>query len=126
LESTGCERYGVVPFSIRRLLIFITVGRRLLGVRKRAVVLMIALFALLAPLFIGCSSAPPCTVSPIEIEETREDVKSLDASLEQAKERVRSLQDKLSEKQKEYETKKDKPADLKKKVGELEKGSGRG
>lgn len=94
--------------------------------RKRAVVLMIALFALLAPVCIGCSSAPPCTVSPIEIEETREDVKNLDKSLQEAKERVRTLQEKLAEKQKEYEAKKDKPAELRTKVEKLEKGSGRG
>ena len=94
--------------------------------RKRAVVLMIALFALLAPVFIGCSSAPPCTVSPIEIEETREDVKDLDTSLEEAKERVQALQEKVDAKKKEYEAKKDKPAELRKKVESLEKGSGRG
>jgi peptidoglycan hydrolase CwlO-like protein len=94
-------------------------------VRKSAVV-MIALFALLAPVFIGCSSAPPCTVSPIEIEETREDVKSLDKSLQEAKERVQTLQEKFAEKQKEYDSKKDKPAEIRKKVAELQKGSGRG
>lgn len=93
--------------------------------RKSAVV-MIALFALLAPVFIGCSSAPPCTVSPIEIEETREDVKSLDKSLQEAKERVQTLQEKFAEKQKEYDSKKDKPAEIRKKVAELQKGSGRG
>jgi chromosome segregation ATPase len=87
---------------------------------------MIALFALLAPVFIGCSSAPPCTVSPIEIEETREDVKSLDKSLQEAKERVQTLQEKFAEKQKEYDSKKDKPAEIRKKVAELQKGSGRG
>lgn len=94
--------------------------------RKRAVVSLIALFALLAPVFIGCSSAPPCTVSPIEIEETREDMKTLDKNLQEAKERVESLQERLAKTRKEYDSKKDKPAELRKKVEELEKGSGRG
>jgi peptidoglycan hydrolase CwlO-like protein len=95
-------------------------------VRNRIVSCVIVLSTLLAPLVLGCSSAPPCTVSPIEIEETREDVKNLDKSLQEAKEKVQALQSKLAEKQKEYDQKKDKPAELRKKVEELEKGSGRG
>jgi len=93
---------------------------------RRTTIALILLFTILAPLVLGCSSAPPCTVSPIEIEETREDVKNLDESLQKAKEKMRGLQAKLDEKKKEYQAKKDKPAELRKKVEELKKGSGRG
>ncbi len=88
-------------------------------------IVFLTLLAFLVPLLAGCSSPPPCTVSPIEIEETREDTKTLDKSLAEAREKAKQLETKLREKRKEYNQKKDKPAELRKKVDELKKGSGR-
>jgi len=73
----------------------------------------------------GCAKVPPCTVSPVEIEETREDVKILEKDLVTAKERSKKLSDELAKKKAELDSKKDKPGELRKKLDDLEKGSGR-
>jgi len=62
---------------------------------------------------LGCSAAPPCPVTPIHIEETREDVKVLERDLSSTRERADELQAKVE------------PAELRKKLDELKKGSGR-
>jgi hypothetical protein len=74
---------------------------------------------------LGCAKVPPCTVSPINIEETREDVKILDRDLAAAKARAKTLSEELAAKKAELESKKDKPAELRKRLDDLEKGSGR-
>lgn len=74
----------------------------------------------------GCAKVPPCTVSPIDIEETREDVKILDRDLAAAKARAEQLTDELAKKKAELDSKKDKPDELRKKLDDLKKGSGRG
>ncbi len=91
----------------------------------RSKMTLLILFSFLAPLAAGCSSAPPCTVSPIEIEETRADTKDLDKNLEEARKRAKKLETRLAAKKKEFEKKKDVPAKLRKKLDELKKGSGR-
>lgn len=82
-------------------------------------------FFVLAGAF-GCAQVPPCTVSPIDIEETREDVKILDKDLVAAKARAKKLSDELAQKKAELERQKDKPGELRKKLDDLKKGSGRG
>jgi len=74
---------------------------------------------------LGCSKVPPCTVSPIEIEETREDIRVLGKDLEKAKEREKQLKERLAQKKKELEEKKPIPEELRKKLERLKKGSGR-
>jgi len=64
-------------------------------------------------------------VSPVEIEETREDVGVLQGDLLAARKRAKELRDDLAAKQAEYASKKDKPAEMQKRVDELKKGSGR-
>ncbi len=73
----------------------------------------------------GCAQIPPCTVSPIEIEETREDVKVLEKDLVEARTRSKKLSEELAAKQTELGSKKDKPKELKKRLKDLKKGSGR-
>jgi hypothetical protein len=73
----------------------------------------------------GCAKVPPCTVSPVDIEESREDVKILENDLVTAKERARKLSEELAKKKAELDSKKDKPGELRKKLEDLEKGSGR-
>jgi predicted RNase H-like nuclease (RuvC/YqgF family) len=73
----------------------------------------------------GCAKVPPCTVSPIDIEETREDVKVLQKDLAAARARAKELREELAAKQAEHDSKKDKPDELRKKLDDLKKGSGR-
>ena len=73
----------------------------------------------------GCAKVPPCTVSPVTIEETREDVKILDKDLLAARDRAKKLSAELAKKKAELDSKKDKPKKLRKKLDELKKGSGR-
>lgn len=81
---------------------------------------------LVALLFVlGCSRVPPCTVSPIEIEETREDVKVIQKNLDKAKQKEKELKEKLEQKKKELAKKKPLPEQLRKKLEKLKKGSGR-
>jgi len=79
----------------------------------------------IAVLLLGCSHVPPCTVSPIEIEETREDVKVLDQDLAKAKQKEKELKERLAKKKKELAEKKPLPEELRKKLERLKKGSGR-
>lgn len=74
---------------------------------------------------VGCAKVPPCTVSPIDIEETREDSKILEKDLVTARERAKELTNELASKKADLESKKDQPAKLRERVDELEKGSGR-
>ncbi len=86
--------------------------------------LLAGLFLMAAGAF-GCAKVPPCTVSPVDIEETREDVKILEKDLVAAREQARLLSARLEALKAEYEAKKDQPAKLRKKLDELRKGSGR-
>ena len=86
--------------------------------RELAVFLLTASF--------GCSAAPPCPVTPIHIEETREDEKVLERDLTAARDRADKLKSELDEKKAKLEERKDKPDELRQKLEELKKGSGRG
>jgi septal ring factor EnvC (AmiA/AmiB activator) len=78
-----------------------------------------------ATLGFGCAQVPPCTVSPVEIEETREDVKVVQKDLAAAKDRAQKLSAELAAKKAELDSKKDKPAEMRAKLKDLKKGSGR-
>ncbi|MDH3197418.1 MAG: hypothetical protein OEO21_04180 [Candidatus Krumholzibacteria bacterium] len=78
-----------------------------------------------AALGFGCAQLPPCTISPVEIEETREDVKVLHKDLAEAKDRAQKLSAELAAKKAELDSKKDKPAEMRAKLKDLKKGSGR-
>ena len=73
----------------------------------------------------GCAEIPPCTVSPVDIEETREEVKIVEKNLVEARSRASELREELARKRAELNAKKDKPPELRKKVEKLQKGSGR-
>ena len=73
----------------------------------------------------SCANVPPCTVSPINIEETREDVKILEKDLVATRARAKQLSEELATKKADLESKKNKPKELRNKVDELKKGSGR-
>jgi predicted nuclease with TOPRIM domain len=67
----------------------------------------------------------PCDVSPVEIEELKEDISVLDADLAAVQERVKRLSDDLVAKQADLEAKKPKPDELRRRLEELKRGSGR-
>ncbi len=83
-------------------------------------------WAIFAAGLFGCAKVPPCTVSPVNIEETREDVKILEKDLIAARERAKQLSEELAAKKATLDAKKGQPEELRKKVEELKKGSGRG
>lgn len=94
-------------------------------IQRRPWVMGFYVFALTALSALGCAKIPPCTVSPVEIEETRESVKLVEKDLVDAKAKAKELSERLAAKQAEFDSKKDKPAELRKKLEELKKGSGR-
>jgi chromosome segregation ATPase len=64
-------------------------------------------------------------VSPVEIEELREDVAVVEKNLATALERKDNLNKELAVKQADLDSKKDKPAELRARLEELRRGSGR-
>lgn len=54
------------------------------------VVLMLALCSVAG--FIGCSAVKPCTVSPVDIEELKSDIRDVDAQLATAKATLAKVQ----------------------------------
>ncbi|MBN1164546.1 MAG: hypothetical protein JXB45_08205 [Candidatus Krumholzibacteriota bacterium] len=73
----------------------------------------------------GCGEAPPCDTGLITLDETRLDAETYEQEMAETGERVADLQTRLAKKNKEIELIKDKPAEIRKKVNELKKGSGR-
>ncbi len=74
---------------------------------------------------VGCGTAPTCNVSPVEIEELREDVATVQKNLATARERQDNLTKELAAKQADLESKKGKPDELRARLEALRKGSGR-
>lgn len=73
----------------------------------------------------GCSKAVTCAVSPVEIEELKEDVAAVEKNLATARERSDNLAKELAIKQVDLDSKKEKPAELRARLEELRRGSGR-
>ncbi|OQX86372.1 MAG: hypothetical protein B6D63_00070 [Candidatus Latescibacteria bacterium 4484_7] len=88
--------------------------------------LLILLFLMpVTGLVSGCGEVPPCETSLVTLDETRLDAETYEKEAAEAARRVVDLERRLAEKNKDIESIKDKPAELKKKVYELKKGSGR-
>jgi chromosome segregation ATPase len=64
-------------------------------------------------------------VSPVEIEELREDVAGVEKNLASARERVANLTKELAMKEADLESKKSKPDELRARLEALRQGSGR-
>jgi len=86
---------------------------------------LIGAACMVSMMLIGCGTAPTCNVSPVEIEELRVDVKAVQANLATARERRDNLQKELATKQADLDSKKGKPDELRARLEELRKGSGR-
>lgn len=74
---------------------------------------------------VSCSKVETCSVSPVEIEELREDISIIDKDLAGVNERAQALADDLAAKQADLDSKKDKPAQLRARLEQLKRGSGR-
>ncbi len=74
---------------------------------------------------VGCGTAPTCNVSPVEIEELREDVAAVEKNLATAQERSDNLAKELAAKQADLDSKKGKPDELRARLEAMRKGSGR-
>ncbi len=74
---------------------------------------------------VGCGTAPTCNVSPVEIEELREDLAGVQKNLATARERSDNLDKELAAKQADLATKKGKPDELRARLEAMRKGSGR-
>jgi chorismate mutase len=73
----------------------------------------------------GCTKIESCNVSPIEIEELREDISIIDKDLGGVHERRQQLADELAAKQADLDSKQDKPEALRARLELLKRGSGR-
>jgi hypothetical protein len=94
-------------------------------VRTNKSPLLVGLSICVAVGSLGCAKVPPPSVSPIQIEETREDVKVLEKDLVVARDRAKKLSAELASKKADLASKKDKPKILRARLKELKKGSGR-
>jgi len=94
-------------------------------VRQRLRALLVAATCVAAAVSFGCSKVTSCGVSPVEIEELREDVSVIDKDLAVVHERAQALDDELAAKQADLDSKKDKPDELRRRLELLKRGSGR-
>jgi cell division septation protein DedD len=76
-------------------------------------------------LCLSCSQVAPCNVSPVEIEELKEDLTLIDKDLAGVQDRVKRLSDDLAAKQADLDAKKPKPDELRRRLELLKQGSGR-
>ena len=73
----------------------------------------------------GCSKTTTCNISPVELEELREDIAVLQKDLKTAKDREAQLTADLATKKADLETKKAKPPELRAQLDAVKKGAGK-
>ena len=73
----------------------------------------------------GCGEAPPCQTNLVTLDETRLDAETYEQEAAETGKNLADLEKKLSEKKADVEQVKDKPAELRKQLNEIKKGSGR-
>ncbi len=86
---------------------------------------LIGVACTIAAIGVGCGKATTCNVSPVEIEELREDVAGVQKNLASARERSDNLTKELAAKQADLASKKSKPDELRARLEALRQGSGR-
>jgi len=75
--------------------------------------------------FVGCAKAPVCKVSPVELEELREDIAGLQKDLKNAKDREAALTTDLAAKQATLADRRTKPDSLRAQLEQVKKGVGK-
>ena len=111
----------------QQLVVMIAIVGGAWGLRKSFLVRLATLLAIVSiAIPLGCGSPRTvCTVTPIDIEETKSDIKDLHADLELARQRLARVQGELAAWQKRYDESKDKPMELRAELERLKKASGR-
>ena len=74
---------------------------------------------------VGCSKTTTCKVSPVELEELREDIAGLQKDLKTARDRETQLTTDLATKKADLETKRGKPAEMRAQLEQVKKGAGK-
>ncbi len=92
------------------------------GLRAR---LIGAFCAVVSVSLVGCSTAPVCKVSPVELEELREDIAVQERDLKAARDRKQQLTGELATKQADLDSKRETPNELRKRLEQIKRGSGR-
>jgi len=96
------------------------------GRRSRRIQAAVAvLSATIAVGSFGCAKTTTCKVSPVELEELREDIAVLQKDLKTARDREAQLQSDLAAKQADLETKRGKPAELRAQLEQVKRGAGK-
>ncbi len=93
--------------------------------KGRRVRLTWAASVIISMCFFGCTKAVDCKVSPVELEELREDIAQLQKDLKIARDRETQLTADLAAKQADLETKRSKPAELRAQLDMVKKGAGK-
>ena len=81
--------------------------------------------AVVAVGLLGCSKTTTCQLSPVELEELREDIAVLQKDLKTAKDREAQLSADLATKKADLESKKGKPAELRAQLDQVKRGAGK-
>jgi septal ring factor EnvC (AmiA/AmiB activator) len=81
--------------------------------------------AVFAVAFLGCAKTTTCQVSPVELEELREDIAVLQKDLKTAKDREAQLTADLAAKKADLAAKQAKPAELRAQLDQVKRGAGK-
>ncbi|HKW14319.1 MAG TPA: hypothetical protein VJS69_07535, partial [Candidatus Krumholzibacteria bacterium] len=93
--------------------------------KGRRVRLTWAACTIISMCFVGCAKAPACKISPVELEELREDISVLKKDLKTAQDREAQLTADLAAKQADLATKRGKPDELRAQLEAVKKGAGK-
>ncbi|HET6462351.1 MAG TPA: hypothetical protein VFH33_01000 [Candidatus Krumholzibacteria bacterium] len=93
--------------------------------KGRRVRLTWAASVIISMCFFGCTKAVDCKISPVELEELREDIAQLQKDLKTARDRETQLTADLAAKQADLATKRGKPAELRAQLDQVKKGAGK-
>lgn len=87
---------------------------------------LLALLLLAAAVAVGgCGKTPVCQTSLVTLDETRLDAETYEQEAAETAKNAAELQKKLTDRKADIDAVKEKPAELRKKVEDLKKGSGR-
>jgi len=91
----------------------------------RRVRLIGAACVVIAAGLVGCSKTQTCKISPVELEELREDIANLQADLKKQHDREAELTADLAAKKADLEAKRSKPDELRAQLEQVKRGAGK-
>lgn len=93
--------------------------------KGRRVRLIGAACVVVAAGLVGCAKTQTCEVSPVELEELREDITNLQGDLKKQRDREADLKADLAAKKADLESKRGKPAELRAQLEQVKRGAGK-